>query len=128
MAEAESALHLCEEAAAEHTQTTAAAEAAVARRAEELRLQEETWQRRDASLVEREAEVARHKAAACRLGDQLTKREEAVTGWESRHLENARAERATMAERVSELEAREKAVASREQQGGADLADRLTAE
>lgn len=33
-----------------------------------------------------------------------------------------------MAERVSELEAREKAVASCEQQGGADLADRLAAE
>ncbi len=79
-AEAESALRLREEAAAERTRTTTAAEAAVARCAEELWLREEVWWEQDAALAEREAEVNRREVAARRLSDQLTKREEAVVG------------------------------------------------
>lgn len=69
-AEAESALHLHEEAAAVRARTTAVVEAAVTRHAEELRL----WE------AEREAEVIRREVAARRLGDQLTKRDEVVAG------------------------------------------------
>lgn len=50
-AEAESALRLREEVAAERTRTTTAAEAVVAHRAEELWLREEAWQERDAALT-----------------------------------------------------------------------------
>ncbi|XP_052134065.1 uncharacterized protein LOC127752706 [Oryza glaberrima] len=110
----ESALCLREEAAAERTRTTTAAEAAVTHRVEELRLQQGVWRERDATLAEREAEVNRREVAACRLGDQLTKREEAVVG------------RAAMAVRASELEARENELAPRGQPGDTDLASQLT--
>lgn len=66
---------------------------------------------------ERRAEVNRHEVAARRLGDQLTKREEAVAGHKAHHLEGARAKHAAMAARASELEAREKELASRGQPG-----------
>ncbi len=46
------------------------------------------------------------------LGEQLAEREEAVTGREARHLESARADRAAMAARASELEGREKDLAA----------------
>lgn len=121
-AEAESALHLREETSAERARTTAAVEAAMAQRAEELHLREEAWWECDVALTGRESEVARREVAARRLGDQLAKREEDVTGREGRHMESA-----AMAEWASELEAKEKELALREQRSGADLADRLAA-
>ena len=98
----------------------------MAHRAEELRLREEAWRERDAALTEREAEVNRREVAARRLGNQLTKREEAIAGCEARHLEIAKAERVAMAARSSELEAKEMEPASRGQPGDADLAGQLT--
>ncbi len=98
----------------------------VARRAEELRLREEACRERDATLVEREAEVNYREVAACRLGEQLARREEAIAGREARHLESAHAERAAMAARASELEAREE-LANTGQLGGAELVSQLTA-
>jgi hypothetical protein len=80
----------------------------VARRAEELWLREEACREQDAALAVHEAEVNRREVAARWLGEQLTKREEVIAGREARHLESARAERAAMAARASELEAREK--------------------
>jgi hypothetical protein len=65
--------------------------------------------------------------AACRLGEQLTKREEAIAGHEAQHLESARVERAAMAVRTSELEAREKELAAGGQPGGAELVSQLAA-
>nr|CAE76036.1 B1292H11.22 [Oryza sativa Japonica Group] len=116
-----------EEAAAERTRTTAAAEAAVARRAEELGLWEVAWRERDTALAEREAEVNCREVAARRLGDQLMKREEAIARREACHLESAWAKRAAMAALASELEAKEKAPASHGQHGDTDLVGQLTA-
>lgn len=62
---------------------------------------------------------------ARRLGEQLAKREEAVAGREVRQLESVQAKHAGIAERVTKLEAKEKALASSEQCGDTDLADRL---
>nr|ASR75330.1 retrotransposon protein [Oryza rufipogon] len=95
---------------AELDRTTLAAKASAARRSEELRLQEEACRARDSALSEREAEVSRREVVARRLGEQLTKREEAVAGREAWHLESVRAELAALAARASELEAREKVV------------------
>jgi hypothetical protein len=50
--------------------------------------------------------VNRREVAARQLGEQLTKREEAVAGRETLHLESARAERTAMMARAPELEAR----------------------
>jgi len=107
VAEAEASLRLCEEAAAERDRTTLAAKASAARRAEELWLREEACREQDAALAECEAEVNCREVASRQLGEQLAKHEEAVAGREDRHLESARAERAAMAARASELEARE---------------------
>ncbi|XP_066166988.1 uncharacterized protein [Oryza sativa Japonica Group] len=126
-AEAESSLRLREEAATERNQTTIATEALVARRTEELWLREEAWRERDAALAEREAEVNRREVAARRLGEQLTKCEEAVAGHETRHVESARVERTAMVARALELEAREKELAARGQPGDAELVSQLTA-
>nr|CAE02195.2 OSJNBa0095H06.1 [Oryza sativa Japonica Group]CAE02394.2 OSJNBb0080H08.22 [Oryza sativa Japonica Group] len=126
-AEAESSLRLREEAAAERNRTTLAVEASVAHRAEELRLREEACQERDATLAVREAEENRRGVAARWLGEQLAKREEAVTGHEARHLESARAEREAMATRSSELEAQEKELEVGGQLAGAELVSQLTA-
>lgn len=68
----QSTLRLREEAAAEHARSTTAAEAAVARRTEELRLREEAWRERDVALAEREAEITRREVAARRLSDHPT--------------------------------------------------------
>ncbi|XP_066160068.1 uncharacterized protein [Oryza sativa Japonica Group] len=124
-AEAEASLRLREEAAAERDRITLAAEASADRRAEELRLQEEACRERDAALAEREAEVNRREVALRRLGERLAKCEEAVAGREARHLESARAERAAIAARASELEAREKDLAAGGPPGGAGLAGEL---
>lgn len=69
--------------------------------------------------------MSRREVAARRLCEQLAKREEAVAGREARHLESVRAERAALAARASELEAREKALAAGGQPGGAELASQL---
>ncbi len=124
-AEAEASLRLREEAAAERDRITLAAEASADRRAEELRLREEACRERDAALAEREAEVNRREVALRRLGERLAKCEEAVAGREARHLESARAERAAIAARASELEAREKDLAAGGPPGGAGLAGEL---
>nr|ABA98475.2 retrotransposon protein, putative, unclassified [Oryza sativa Japonica Group] len=124
-AEVEASLHLREEAAAERDRITLAAKASVDRHAEELRLWEEACRERDVVLAEREAEVNRHEVASRRLGEQLAKREEAVAGRDARHLESARAERAAIAARASELEAREKDLAAGGQPGGAELGSQL---
>ncbi|EEC69258.1 hypothetical protein OsI_38290 [Oryza sativa Indica Group] len=117
-AEVEASLHLREEAAAERDQITLAAKASADRHAEELRLQEEACREWDVVLAEREAEVNRHEVASRRLGEQLAKREEAVAGRDARHLESARAERAAIAARASEL-------AAGGQPGGAELGSQL---
>ncbi len=123
--EVEASLHLREEAAAERDRITLAAKASADCRAEKLRLQEEACRERDAALNEREAEVNRREVASRWLGEQLAKREEAVAGHEARHLESARAERAAMAVRASELEAREKDLAAGRQPGGTELVSQL---
>jgi len=124
-AETEASLRLREEAAAERDRITLAAEASADRRADELRLREEACWERDAALAEREAEVNRREVTLRRLGERLAKREEAVAGREARHLESARAERAAIAARASELEAREKDLAAGGPPGGAGLAGEL---
>jgi hypothetical protein len=124
-AEVEASLHLREEAAAERDQITLAAKASADRHAEELWLREEACRERDVVLAEREAEVNRHEVASRRLGEQLAKREEAVAGRDARHLESARAERAAIAARASELEAREKDLAAGGQPGGTELGSQL---
>nr|AAO39878.1 hypothetical protein [Oryza sativa Japonica Group] len=124
-AEVEASLRLREEAAAERDRITLAAKASADRRAEELRLREEACRERDAALAEREAEVNRREVALRRLGEQLAKREEAVAGREARHLESARAERAAISAKVSELEAREKDLVAGGPPGGAGLASQL---
>ncbi len=124
-ADTEASLHLREEAVAERDRITLAAGASAGRRAEELRLQEEACREWDAALAEREAEVNRREVALRRLGEQLAKREEAAAGREVRHLESARAERAAIAARASELEAREKHLAAGGPPGGAGLASEL---
>jgi hypothetical protein len=124
-AEVEASLRLREEAAAERDRITLAAKASADRRAEELRLREEACREWDATLAEREAEVNRREVASCRLGEQLAKREEAVAGREARHLESARAERAAIGAKASELEAREKGLAAGGPPGGVELASQL---
>jgi len=123
--EVEASLRLHEEAAAERDRTTLATKASADRRAEELRLREEACRKRDAALAEREAEVNRREVALRRLGEQLAKREEAVAGREAHHLESARAERATISAKASELEAREKVLAAGGPPSGTGLASQL---
>jgi hypothetical protein len=125
-AEVEASLRLREEAAAERDRITLAAKASADRRAEELRLREEACRELDAALAEREAEVNRREVASRQLGEQLAKHEEAVAGREARHLESARAERAAISAKASELEAREKDLAAGGPPGGAGLASQLT--
>jgi len=124
-AEVEASLRLREEAAAERDRTTHAGKTSADRRAKELRLREEACRERDAALAEREAEVNRREVALRRLGEQLAKREEAVAGREARHLESARAERAAISAKASELEAREKDLATGGPPGGTGLASQL---
>ncbi|XP_066163335.1 uncharacterized protein [Oryza sativa Japonica Group] len=123
--EVEASLRLCEEAASERDQITLAAKAYADRHAEELRLREEACRERDAALAEREAEVSRREIASRWLSEQLARCEEAVAGREARHLESARAERAAIAAKTSELEAREKDLAASGPSGGAELASQL---
>jgi DNA repair exonuclease SbcCD ATPase subunit len=124
-AEVEASLRLREEAAAKCDRITLAGKASADRRAEELRLREEACREWDATLAEREAEVNRREVALRRLGEQLAKREEAVAGRVARHLESARAERAAIAAKASELEAREKDLAAGGPLGGVGLASQL---
>ncbi|XP_015638602.1 uncharacterized protein [Oryza sativa Japonica Group] len=124
-AEVEASLRLREEAAAERDRITLTAKASADHRAEELRLREEACRERDAALAEREAEVNRREVALRRLGEQLTKREEAVAGREAQHLESARAERAAIVVKASELEAWEKDLAAGGPPGGAGLVSQL---
>jgi hypothetical protein len=124
-AEVEASLRLREEAAAERDRITLAAKASADRRAEELPLREEACRERDAALAEREAEVSRREVASRRLSEQLTRREEAVAGREAHHLESTCTERAAIAAKTSELEAREKDLAASGPSGGAELASQL---
>jgi len=124
-AEVEASLRLREEATAERDRITLAAKASADRCAEELRLREEACREWDAALAEREAEMNRREVASRRLGEQLAKCEEAVARREARHLESARTERAAIAARASELEAREKDLAAGGQPGGAGLVSQL---
>ncbi len=98
----------------------------LARYVEELRLRLAACQERDAALAKHEVEVNCRVVASRQLGEQLAKREEAGAGREARHLESARAERAVMAARASELEAREKDQAAVGQPGDAELVSQLT--
>lgn len=69
--------------------------------------------------------MSRREIASRRLSEQLARREEAVAGREARHLESARAERAAIAAKTSELEAREKDLVASGPSGGAELASQL---